>query len=213
MSSNYFDLVKKEFRLFIDKFQENPFNFLTEYDLQSILYTKIFDNFESNNIKVSIETTVDDHSVRIFNPEGTISINPVRREYPASHGFDIAIIDDTELNPILSAYWHQKLKVAVELKYHRSSMSNSINLRKKGFEKDIQKLLAYCNDEKTQNKNFRGVALLFIQNIAEKKENDLEETFEELGYLKIENFDDVLFTRKVDGFVITGTKIFQINNT
>ena len=56
----YYDIVKNELTNFIEKYQKNPFEFLTEYDLQSYLYFKIFDNFEKNNIKIKIETTDDD---------------------------------------------------------------------------------------------------------------------------------------------------------
>ncbi len=203
----YYKIVKNELMSFIKKFQLNPFDFLTEYDLQSYLYVKLFDNFERNNITVNIETTDDDKSVKIFNPSRKIKINPTRREYPADEGFDIAIIDKNKLSKKLSAYWHQQLKVAIELKYHRSSMGNSINPRIKGFIQDIGKLETYS--EKIKNDNFYGIAMLYIQNISEDKELKLERQLEEKDCTKLSNFENNLFQNRVDGFIVTSKYIYQ----
>ena len=203
----YYKIVKDELMSFIKKFQLNPFDFLTEYDLQSYLYVKLFDNFERNNITVNIETTDDDKSVKIFNPSRTIKINPTRREYPADEGFDIAIIDESKLSKKLSAYWHQHLKVAIELKYHRSSMGNSINPRIKGFIQDIGKLENYS--DKINNDNFYGIAILYIQNISENQELELEKQLEEKDCIKLSNFENNLFQNRVDGFIVTKKYIYQ----
>lgn len=202
----YTKIVKDEIISFIEKFQSNPFNFLTEYDLQSYLYMKIFDNFEKNNILVDIETTEDDKSVKIFNPSRQIRINPTRREYPADEGFDIAVIDDDNLSKCLSGYWHQQLKVAIELKYHRSSMGNSINPRIKGFKKDIKKLENYIS--KIKSDNFYGVAMLYIQNVSDDKEVELKNELLNEGYSLISNFKDVLFANQIDGFIISKNHIY-----
>lgn len=201
----YYKIVKTELTSFIQKFQSNPFDFLTEYDLQSYLYVKIFDNFEKNNIVVDIEITEDDKSVKIFNPSRQIKINPIRREYPANEGFDIAVIDDTNLSKQLSAYWHQPLKVAIELKYHRSSMGNSINPRIKGLKQDIEKLKDYAS--KIESDNFYGIAMLYIQNVSEDKELELEKLLAE-EYSVVRNFKDVLCTNKIDAFIISKNNIY-----
>ncbi len=203
----YYKIVEDELIGFIEKFQSNPFNFLTEYDLQSYLYVKLFDSFERENITVTIETTDDDKSVKIFNPSKKIKINPTRREYPADEGFDIALIDNDKLSKRISAYWHQNLKVAIELKYHRSSMGNSINPRINGFIKDIKKLKNYS--DKIKNDNFHGIAMLYIQNISEEKELELKQILEEQNYLQLTDFKDTLFTNKIDGFIVTNNSIYQ----
>ena len=203
----YYKIVKDELISFIEKFQLNPFNFLTEYDLQSYLYVKLFDSFERSNITVNIETAKDDTSVAIFNPLRKIEINPTRREYPAEEGFDIAIIDERKLSKKLSAYWHQELKVAIELKYHRSSMGNSINPRIKGFVKDIEKLEAYS--DKIENDNFHGVAILYIQNISVQKEFELEKLLKKENYIQLTDFKNNLFQNSVDGFIVTHKYIYQ----
>ena len=203
----YYKIVKDELTSFIEKFQGNPFNFLTEYDLQSYLYVKLFESFERSNITVNIETTKDDTSVAIFNPLRKIEINPTRREYPADEGFDIAIIDERKLSKKLSAYWHQELKVAIELKYHRSSMGNSINPRIKGFKKDIEKLKAYS--QKIENDNFYGIAILYIQNISVQKEFELEKELKKENYIQLTDFKKNLFQNSVDGFIVTHKYIYQ----
>ena len=204
----YYDIVKNELTSFIEKYQKNPFEFLTEYDLQSYLYFKIFDNFEKNNIKIKIETTDDDKSVRIFNPSKIIEINPTRREYSAFDGFDIAIIDNENIEKKLSGYWHQLLKIAIEIKYHRSSMGNSVNKLIKGFEKDINKLTTY--DKRIDNSNFYGIAILFIQNNSDKKESELEEKFND-GYTKVNNISKNLFRNKISSFIVTKKYIYLKN--
>jgi len=204
----YYDIVKNELTNFIEKYQKNPFEFLTEYDLQSYLYFKIFDNFEKNNIKIKIETTDDDKSVRIFNPSKIIEINPTRREYSAFDGFDIAIIDNENIEKKLSGYWHQLLKIAIEIKYHRSSMGNSVNKLIKGFEKDINKLTTY--DKRIDNSNFYGIAILFIQNNSDKKESELEEKFND-GYTKVNNISKNLFRNKISSFIVTKKYIYLKN--
>jgi len=204
----YYYITKNEIISFIEKYQTNPFEFLTEYDLQSYLYFKIFNKFEKNDIKIKIKTSEDDKSVKIFNPSGIIEINPTRREYPASDGFDIAIIDNTKIKTQLSGYWHQELKIAIELKYHRSSMGNSVNKLIKGFKSDLAKLNNY---EFKSNANFYGIAMLFIQNNSPKKEIELEKQFKN-EYEKIDNIDDYLFNSKINGFIITKENIYKLNN-
>ncbi len=209
----YYSIVKNELTNFIGKYQENPFEFLTEYDLQSYLYFMIFDKFEKNKIKVKIETTEDDKSVKIFNPSRVIDINPTRREYSAFDGFDIAIIDDENLETIKSAYWHQLLKIAIEIKYHRSSMGNSVNKLIKGFEKDIDKLTKYKErvEKRVEKSNFYGIAILFIQNISDEKEMDLEIKFQN-EYIKIKNLENGLFQKKITGFIVTKKYIYLKNS-
>jgi hypothetical protein len=202
----YYAITKNEIVNFIEKYQKNPFEFLTEYDLQSYLYFKIFSMFEKKDIKIKIETTEDDKSVKIFNPSRIIEINPTRGEYPASDGFDIAIIDDTRIKTQLSGYWHQELKVAIELKYHRSSMGNSVNTRVKGFKRDLEKLNNYKFKD---NNNFYGIAMLFIQNNSHKKEIELENQFKN-EYEKIDNIQEYLFNSKINGFIITKENIYKV---
>ena len=202
----YYKIVKDELMSFIEKFQSNPFDFLTEYDLQSYLYVKLFDSFERSNITINIETAENDKSVKNFNPSRKIKINPTRREYPADEGFDISIIDDSKLSKRLSGYWHQDLKIAIELKYHRSSMGNSINPRIKGFKQDIQKLEKYSY--KIKNDNFYGIAVLYIQNISEKKELELEQILKE-NYTQLSDFEKSLFKNRVDGFIVTHRHIYK----
>ncbi|MEA3512959.1 MAG: hypothetical protein U9R37_05105 [Campylobacterota bacterium] len=202
----YYDIAKNEIVGFIKKYQINPFEFLTEYDLQSYLYFKIFDTFEKKDIKLKIKTSEDDKSVRIFNPSGVIEINPTRREYSAFDGFDIAIIDNTNIKTQLSGYWHQELKVAIELKYHRSSMGNSVNKLIKGFKSDLQKLENY---KYKNNTNFYGIAMLFIQNNSHEKELELEKQFKN-EYDKIDDINEYLFKSKINGFIITKEYIYKL---
>lgn len=203
MSEKYYDIVRDELKNFIQKYQKNPFDFLTEYDLQSYLYSKIFDHFEKENIGVVIETTGINEPVKNFKKDGNlkIKVNPAKTEYPAGYRFDIAIIDNGNLETKDSAYWHQKLKIAIEIKYHRCSFSR-IPAEIKKFEKDIEKLKEYKIKE--EPKSFRGLSILFIQNNNEKKEEEFSKIRFKNGYEKI-NLDSILSVDGIDGLVVTGS--------
>jgi hypothetical protein len=208
MAEQYYNIVREELEKFIRKYQKNPFDFLTEYDLQSYLYSKIFDHFEKEKIELEIETTGIKEPIKNFKKDGSlkIKVNPVKTEYPVDYRFDIAIIDNNELQPKASAYWHQKLKIAIEIKYHRCSF-NRIPSETKKFKADIEKLKNYQTDE--EPKNFRGLSILFIQNDNQEKEEEFSnKTFKE-GYEKI-NIDSVLSEDGINGLIVTGSSMYLL---
>ena len=134
-----------------------------------------------------------------------ININPVRREYPASETFDIAIIDSNSTTKQLSAYWHQPLLVALEFKYHRSS-KDYINELIKKFEQDIKKLSSY--KEQNKNNQFCGIAILFIQNESNEKEKYFEDLFKD-NYELIKNLS---VGQGIQGFIVTKKHIYRMYN-
>lgn len=85
-------------------------------------------------------------------------------------------------------------------------MGNSINPRIKGFKQDIQKLEKYSY--KIKNDNFYGIAVLYIQNISEKKELELEQILKE-NYTQLSDFEKSLFKNRVDGFIVTHRHIYK----
>ena len=208
MSEKYYEIIEEELRRFIKKYQKNPFDFLTEYDLQSYLYTKIFDSFDNNNIKVVIETNGKNEPIKRWkkdeNPK--ININHVKTEYPAGYLFDIAVIDDERLEPKASAYWHQKLKVAIEIKYHRCSFYRIPDEIRK-FKSDINKLKKYQSEE--QPENFRGLSILFIQNDNEDRENEFENIRFKENYEKI-NDNNIISIEGIEGLIVTGRSIYRL---
>ncbi len=208
MSEKYYEIVEEELRRFIKKYQKNPFDFLTEYDLQSYLYTKIFDSFDNNNIKVVIETNGKNEPIKRWkkdeNPK--ININPVKTEYPAGYLFDIAVIDNNTLKPGAYAYWHQKLKVAIEIKYHRCSFYRIPDEIRK-FKSDINKLKKYQSEE--QPENFRGLSILFIQNDNEDRENEFENMKFKENYEKI-NDNNIISIEGIEGLIVTGRSIYRL---
>jgi len=210
MSEKYYDIAEEELKRFIKKYQKNPFDFLTEYDLQSYLYTKIFDHFEQEQIEIEIITTGINEPIKNFKKDGDlkIKVNPVKTEYPAGYRFDIAIIDKDNLEPKSYAYWHQKLKVAIEIKYHRCSFSR-IPAEVKKFKLDIVKLKEYQRQEDPSN--FKGLSILFIQNDNEDREIEFENIRFKENY-KIINDDETVLIDGVEGLVITNRNIFRLMN-
>ena len=206
-NEQYYDIVRKEIQIFVKKYQKNPFNFLTEYDLQGYLFSKIFDSFENKGIQVEIETTGKNEPIKRWkkNESLTISTNPTRTEYPARYLFDIAVIDNNDLVKKVSAYWHQKLKIGIEIKYHRCS-ANSIFSKIKKFKLDIKKLEKYqleCNP-----KDFRGLSILFIQNDNENMEKKFENNI--FNNYKKANLEQIIYSKGVEGLVVTKSHCFYL---
>lgn len=95
---------------------------------------------------------------------------PVKCEYPASRGFDVAIIDPGTLRTYdenvwkaeglkSDAFWNQPVLAGVELKY--CQLGDRRELRSAGCNSDIDKLRRYL--EERGKHSFLGLSLLFIQ--------------------------------------------------
>ena len=196
-------MIENELNSFIKAYQENPFEFLTEYDIQSYVWCKLFHSFERNNIKVTIETTQNDIKVKKYNPDLKISINPVRREYPSGETFDIAIIDKKSVIKRYSGFWHQPLLAALEFKYHRSSKDGIFEMVKK-FQQDIDKLRHY--KEQNMKNPFYGIAILFLQNASPQMEKHFEEIFN-----TYELTNKIHIKDGISGYIVTKNHIFGMS--
>ncbi len=205
VSEDYYNIVREELQEFVFKYQNNPFDFLTEYDIQSYLYTKIFDHFSDEEILVKIETNGENEPIRRWrqNKSSIISINPVKTEYPAGYRFDIAVIDEQTIETKPSAYWHQKLKIAIEIKFHRCSF-HRIPAEIRKFESDILKLRGYVDSE--QPTNFRGLSILFIQNDNDEREKEFTNRFTD-GYI-LSDLNNIMLKSGVEGIIVTGRKCY-----
>ena len=95
---------------------------------------------------------------------------PVKCEYPASRGFDVAIIDPGTHRTYdenvwkaeglkSDAFWNQPVLAGVELKY--CQLGDRRELRSAGCNSDIDKLRRYL--EERGKHSFLGLSLLFIQ--------------------------------------------------
>lgn len=149
--------------------------------MQSYLYSKIFDSFENKEMFAEIETTGENELIKRWKKDESLAIktNPAKTEYPADYTFDIAVIDNENLIRKASAYWHQKLKIAIELKFHRCAF-HRIPVEIKKFKSDIEKLKRYQIEHKSEN--FRGLSIIFIQNDNEKREKEFKNNIFQENY-------------------------------
>lgn len=152
---------------FIAEFQQNPFKFLYERDIQSVLYARLYDTFYSNTIQL----VGGYHTKEEYGGSTKIKTVPVHCEQnDRGRPFDIVLIDDGQLIPYSEStraaeswandkFWRQPLRAAIEIKYHQ--LGDTPSRRINGFNTDYTKLQAYGDD----NRNFLGIALLFVQSL------------------------------------------------
>lgn len=147
---------------FISEFQQKPFQFLYERDLQAVLFTRLYDLFQNHPIQL----VGGYHLKEEYGRSHRVKTVPVHCEQ-GSH-FDIALLDKKSLIPFsrtVSAeekwkndkFWRQPLCAAAELKYYQ--LGDVASDRVKGLRNDFAKLETYGN----MNSRFLGLALLFIQ--------------------------------------------------
>ena len=116
------------------------------------------------------------------------------------------MIDNNGLTPKPSAYWHQKLKIGIEIKYHRCSF-NRIPAEIKKFKSDIEKLKKYLLDVDPQD--FRGLSILFIQNDNEKREEEFKNNRFKMDYKEVD-LDAIIRDKGVEGLVVTGSSCYLL---
>jgi hypothetical protein len=169
---DYLKKVHEAIKEFVDKYQNNPFNFLYEADIRSILFSIIFQKFGTETVKLR-----GGYSGNNYSRVDSIPTIPVKCEYPTpgSHEskigtFDIAVIDPHHLihynseQPKLKGwksdpFWTQNLRIAIEIKY--CQLGHVPRHKVTESAKDIEKLREYHRH--SSDRKFLGIALIFIQ--------------------------------------------------
>jgi len=150
-----FDNIGRIIRDFVKVYLDNPFNFLNEADVQSLLFPIIRDSCQDELVPMIGEHEHSDS----YGPVGKIEINPVHREYPREHGktgqFDIAIINKDKIQPGKNKkndnFWYQPVDLAIEIKLTGPHLSKLFD--------DVKKINDYNKDNKLA---VPGVVLQFI---------------------------------------------------
>jgi hypothetical protein len=182
---------------FIKIFRENPFDFLSESDIQAAIYSILHEQ-----IKEPFYMKVETLKNRKLIDKDQVLTNLVKTQYPAKKRqepteglFDVAIIHpDSKIPPSQTneGWWNQKLLGAIEIKYFQGTNKKE---NVSGLKEDLLKLKNYENDHKDKFKF--GLALLFIQfgdininrNLIEKQNmrteeiNDIRDIFGIGGYI------------------------------
>jgi hypothetical protein len=197
--------VQNEIRKFADNYLKEPFNYLNEADVQSILFCRIRDILKEEKV-----TMAGEHQHK-YGKIDSITINTVHREYPREYSkegqFDIAIIDKENHNsePKLKNdnFWYQPVEIAIEIKLTGPHIDNMFD--------DIDKISKYRRQNKGNKLNDHdpktsGIVLQFIHpylwgdKIQESK-NYKGYKIEEIGLDGI-----IIEENKVVGYIIGITK-------
>lgn len=169
---DYLEKVHEAINEFVTRYQNNPFDFLYEADIQGILFSIIFKKFETERI-----TLRGGYVSNKYPRVDSIKTIPVKCEYPTPKGhisktgdFDIAVINPSHLIHFDSEkaklkgwksdpFWNQDLRIAIEIKYCQLSQDPCRKAKEAG--KDIDKLSQY--QFHSSNSDFLGIVLIFVQ--------------------------------------------------
>lgn len=168
----YLKKVYEGINEFIGRYQSNPFDFLYEADIRSILFSTIFQKFGADTVSLK-----GGYSGKYYHQVDSIQTIPVKCEYPTTKShvsktstFDIAVIDSGHLihydaekakkeNWKSDPFWKQYLRIAMEIKY--CQLGHNPHYKANEIDKDVEKLHRYRSG--SCDRQFLGIALAFIQ--------------------------------------------------
>jgi len=134
----------------VKQFQEHPLDFLSESDIQALLFVEL------RNATSGLRYPYDGEGKNCrFGFTDPFCIHPVTTEYHVSEGkFDIAILSekpDTEKD-----IWRQPCRVGIEIKLWQPCE------REPKYIMDVKKLQRYQEKLQTAGQKFTGIVLLFV---------------------------------------------------
>lgn len=166
--------VIDEIHNYIKVYQEHPFDYLYEADIQSALFARLFDLFKDDRIEIKGGYKGNDGQYGKLDDIKSISTNIVKREYPTGSRFDIALIDHE--NPFHwekykknhpatknDSFWRQPLCMAIEIKLFQLGQVNINGKIKKGLENEYEKYIKKLIEYSKHHDDFLGMSLCFVQ--------------------------------------------------
>ena len=171
------DVVKATLMSFVKIFQNNPFDFLYETDIQASIYSKLF--YEFSLLRQSKPMTGEKWIEEHYRDGSFVTTNIVKTEYPSGIRFDIAVLDPglqyVKCTPQMSndMFWSQPVLIAIELKY--CMLGDNANSKKNSCLSDLEKLKRYQADH-PQPDRFCGLAVLFIMSYNENCRRHFDES-------------------------------------
>lgn len=143
---NSLQAVGEAIQMLAKDFQDAPFDYLYESDVRSRLYAGIFDRMRTEPL------SIESRGVRKDDPTRSVTINPVKSEYPSGTRFDIAIINGP--GDSNRRIWNHRVNIAIEIKlWQVDGTGGSVRY-------DLSKLAQYRFDRK-DGRPFLGLSLLF----------------------------------------------------
>ena len=132
------------------EFRNYPYDFLSERDIQALLFTEL----RKETISLRYQHNAEGASSR-FGFTESFSINPVTTEYYVPEGkIDVAVLSkDPEST---SDVWRQPCRIAIEIKLWQPGC------REPKYIGDVEKLQRYQGNLQKSGREFTGIAMLFV---------------------------------------------------
>jgi hypothetical protein len=147
------DQLKSAICKTVKQFQEHPLDFLSESDIQALLFVELRN--ATSGLRYPYDGEGKNHRFGFTDP---FCIHPVTTEYHVSEGkFDIAVLSK-EPDP-KSAIWRQPCRVAIEIKLWQPRE------KEPKYRMDVDKLRRYqehLQKDFSPGRVFTGIAMLFV---------------------------------------------------
>lgn len=144
------DKLKTAIDRTVDEFRNCPLDFLSERDIQAVLFTEL--RKATSGLRYQHNSEGANSRFGFTEP---FYINPVTTEYYVPEGkIDVAVLSkepDSE-----SAIWRQPCRVAIEIKLWQPRE------REPGYLKDVEKLQRYQAHLQKAGRELTGIAMLFV---------------------------------------------------
>jgi hypothetical protein len=134
----------------VNEFQKYPYDFLSERDIQALLFTEL----RKETIGLRYQHDPEGANSRFGFPQ-PFSINPVKTEYYVPEGkIDVAVL--SEKPEAESNVWRQPCRIAIEIKLWQPRE------REPEYNADVKKLQRYQANSQKPGCPFTGIAMLFV---------------------------------------------------
>jgi hypothetical protein len=199
---------------FIKVFQNNPFEFLFESDIQARLYSIL-----RERVRHEVALPVVYHKERMGS--NTITTSIIKTEYPSKTKvggkFDIAVIHpdsrkklgeeeigDGALN---DAFWNQNLLGTIEIKYGQVGLELKRELGR--LWRDVRKLQGYNSNPQAEFRIQFKLALLFIQFLNGSMHPTIADYFG-TKHLKAEIVSEIGKLSDTECYIISKSEMYRV---
>ena len=152
--SAIFDALSKAIEATVTEFQEHPLDFLSERDIQALLYSKL--RLEVGDRRYRYEASPQNER---FLFKEAFKVHPVTTEYylyndKRKDRFDVAVLSSKRDDE--AAIWRQPCRVGIEIKLWQPGYGGC------RYRADITKLQNYHKYLREKEREFTGIAMLFV---------------------------------------------------
>ena len=164
--SRLIDQLRSAIDRTVQEFRNYPYDFLSERDIQALLFNEL----RKETISLRYQHSAEGKNSE-FGFSEPFSINPVTTEYYVPEGkIDVAVLSEPDS---ASNVWRQPCRIAIEIKLWQPRE------REPKYFRDVEKLQRYQAHLQMAGRAFTGVAMLFVHPCIEQIPTAISK--EELG--------------------------------